>query len=244
MNLRKNLFGLQECLKISDCEIALQLASIYRNVIATDTSQNQLEFAEKLPNIRYQLTYPDMTTADLQGSVAAESSVDVVTVAQAMHWFDLGKFYKQVKWVLKKPHGVIAAWCYTLPEVNESVDLVLRRFDGFCGPYWDPARYLVDDKYRSIGFPFEPLEGEGDTGPLTFKTEKMMNLEAYFTYLTSWSSYQTAKKQGVELLEKKVTEDFERAWNEDGKSEKVVSFPIYLRIGKVGNATEMPIPHS
>ena len=206
-------------------------------MIGTDTSQNQLEFAAKLPNIRYQQTSPDMSIADLQGSVAAESSVDVVTVAQAMHWLDLPNFYKQVECVLKKPHGVIAAWCYTVPEVNESVDLVFGRFYADSNPYWDPARGLVDDKYRSIEFPFEALEGEADTGPFRFKTEKVMDLQAYFTYISSWSSYQTAKKQGVELLGEAVKEDFERAWNEDRKSEKVVTYPIYLRIGKVGNAT-------
>ncbi|KAJ9695431.1 hypothetical protein PVL29_010746 [Vitis rotundifolia] len=219
-------------------QAAVSLAGIYKNVVGTDTSQNQLEFAAKLPNIRYQYTSPVMTIADLQGSVAAQSSVDLVTIAQAMHWFDLPKFYQQVEWVLKKPHGVIAAWCYTVPEVNESVDLVFEKFYADSNPYWDPARDLVNDKYRSIEFPFKPVDGEDDTGPFRFKTERIMDLEAYFTYIRSWSSYQTAKKEGVELLRNDVIEDFERAWNEDGKSKKVVTHPIYLRIGKVGNACQ------
>lgn len=215
--------------------LELQLAEIYKNVVGTDTSQTQLDFAPKLPNIRYRQTSPDMTTSDLQ-SIAAQSSVDVVTIAQALHWINLPKFYQQVEWVLKKSHGVIAAWCYTVPEVNVPVDSVFGRFYADSKPYWDAARDLVDDKYRSIGFPFQPVDGEDGTGPIRFKTERSMDLEAFFTYIRSWSSYQTARNKGVELLTDNVMKEFERAWNEDGKGEKVVTYPIYLRIGKVGNA--------
>lgn len=95
-NIAKTLF---------DPNVDLQLARVYKSVIATDVSQNHLEFAAKLPNVRYQQTPPLMSIAELESSVATESSVDVVTIAQAMHWFDLPKFYQQVKWVLKKPHG-------------------------------------------------------------------------------------------------------------------------------------------
>ncbi|KAL9373618.1 hypothetical protein Peur_033238 [Populus x canadensis] len=124
-----------------------------------------------------------------------------------MHWFDLHAFYQQVKWILKKPDGVIAAWCYTVPEVNDSVDSVLNPFYSIdSDPYWEPQRKLIDDKYE------------------------------YFTYLRSWSAYQTAKTKGVELLRDDMIESFKRAWNEDGHDQKVVKFPVYRRIGKVGNA--------
>ncbi|KAG6743727.1 hypothetical protein POTOM_052428 [Populus tomentosa] len=137
-----------------------------------------------------------------------------------MHWFDLHAFYQQVKWILKKPDGVIAAWCYTVPEVNDSVDSVLNRFYSIdSDPYWEPQLKLIDDKYMSIDFPFEPVEGADHTGPIK-----------------SWSAYQTAKTKGVELLRDDMTESFKRAWNEDAHNQKVVKFPVYLRIGKVGNA--------
>jgi hypothetical protein len=101
-----------------------------------------------------------------------------------MHWFDLHAFYQQVKWILKKPNGVIAAWCYTVPEVNDSVDSVLNPFYSIdSDPYWEPQLKLIDDKYMSIGFPFEPVEGADHTGPSKFVAEKLMNLDEYFTYL-------------------------------------------------------------
>ncbi|KAF5183912.1 S-adenosylmethionine-dependent methyltransferase, partial [Thalictrum thalictroides] len=86
-----------------------------------------------------------MALSDLERKVAEHETVDLVTVAQAIHWFDLPTFYQQVKWVLKKPNGVLAVWCYLEPVVNEAVDTVYWKLYNESGPYWDPARKLVDD---------------------------------------------------------------------------------------------------
>jgi SAM-dependent methyltransferase len=215
----------------------LQLAGIYKNVIATDTSPTQLSLAPRLPNIRYQHTPPTMSIAEVESNVAPESSIDVVTIAVALHWFDLPNFYQQVKWVLKKPGGVVAAWTYFIPEVNDSVDAVLQRYyNDAAEPYCEAAVKLAKDKYRSIHFPFEPVDGVDHTGPFQFATEKLMDLDNCFTYLRSWSAYQTAKEKGVELLSEDMVEEFKRAWStEDGQDKKVVKFPFSLRIGRVGN---------
>ncbi|XP_014489733.1 putative methyltransferase DDB_G0268948 [Vigna radiata var. radiata] len=216
-------------------QAAKSLAAIYQNVIATDASAKQLEFAPKIPNVRYQHTPSTMSMAELEKLVASEGSVDLVTIAQSLHWFDLATFYQQVKWLLKKPNGVIAAWCYYLPRVCNEVDTVLDEFySSEVGPYWDPARKLVDKLYGSIDFPFEAVEGADHTGPFEFVTETLMDLDDFLTYIKSWSAYQTAKEKGVELLAENVVQKFKLAWGEDGK--KVTRFPIYLRMGKVGNA--------
>ncbi|KAK9935996.1 hypothetical protein M0R45_012863 [Rubus argutus] len=213
------------------------LAGIFKNVVATDTSQEQLECAPKLPNVRYEHTPPVLSIPEIEQKLAPKSSVDLVTIAQALHWFDLPSFYQQMKWVLKKPNGVIAAWCYTLPRVNNSVDTVFDRFyANDVEPYWDPARKLVDNKYKTIDFPFEPVSGEDNTGPFEFATERLMDLDDLFTYIRSWSAYQTAKEKGVELLKDDVMGAFKQAWNADGgDGQKAVIYPINLRIGRVGN---------
>ncbi|KAF8398269.1 hypothetical protein HHK36_017196 [Tetracentron sinense] len=216
-------------------QAAQSIAEIYKNVVATDTSQQQLEFAPKLPNVRYQQTPPNMSIVELERDVTAHGTVDLVTVAQAFHWFDLPTFYQQVNLVLKRPNGVIAVWCYIEPEVNESVDAVFWRLYNGSAPYWASARKMVDDKYRSVYFPFEPVEGKDSTGPFEFETSRSMDLNDYFTYIRSWSAYQTACEKGVELLSDDVVKDFERAWGEDGNNRKVVRYPIFLRIGKIGN---------
>lgn len=178
-----------------------------------------------------------MSTAEVEQKLTPKSSLDLVTIAQTLHWLDLPNFYKQVKWALKKPNGVVAAWCYTLPRVNNSVDPILDQlYSVDSQPYWDPARKLVENEYRGIDFPFEPVDGTDETGPFRFETEKLMDLDQFLIYLKSWSAYQTAKDKGVELLGDHVIEDFKRAWesNEGGNGSKVLKFPVFLRIGKVG----------
>lgn len=206
-------------------------------MIATDTSPKQLDFAAKLPNILYRHTPPTMSIAEVEQTVAPRGTVDLVVVAQALHWFDLTTFYTNVRHILKKPHGVIAAWCYTLPKVNPTVDAILGRFYTVdVGPYWEAPRKLVDEEYETMEFPFEAVEGEEGTGPVRrFAAEKEMDFEEYLTYLRSWSAYQTAKNQGVETLTGEVVEEFDKAWNEDGKNgKKLAKFPIHLKIGKIG----------
>ncbi|KAG8367839.1 hypothetical protein BUALT_Bualt16G0114400 [Buddleja alternifolia] len=206
-------------------QAAQSLANIYKNVIATDISPKQLEFAPKLPNIKYQSTSPKMSMSELQHDIGSQSSFDLVTIAQAMHWFDLPTFYQQVKWILKNPNGVIAAWCYTSPEVNTQVDSLFQRFYNItAGPYFESPRDLVDQKYETIDFPFEPVDGLEHNGPFRFNSEKVMDVEDYFTYLRSWSAYQTAKEKGVELLTDNVVQDFKRAWNDDGRLKRLLLF--------------------
>ncbi|KAL3533639.1 hypothetical protein ACH5RR_007160 [Cinchona calisaya] len=215
-------------------QAASSLAKIYKNVIATDTSQKQLDFAPKLSNVRYQCTSAIMSDEELESNVAKRATVDLVTVGQAIHWFDFPSFYRQVKWVLKKPHGVIAAWCYTTPQVNEKVDFLFQQFYFVnARPYWSPGRDLIVEKYVSIEFPFFPVDGAKNTGPFEFKTEKLMDFHRYLAYAKSTSAYQTALEKGIDLLSEDVIEEFRSAWYEDGNDLKVVQFPVYLRIGKV-----------
>ncbi|GMH20192.1 hypothetical protein Nepgr_022033 [Nepenthes gracilis] len=217
-------------------QAAKSLAEIFKKVIATDVSQDQLQYATQLPNIHYHCTPPTMSTTKLRRIITPKRSVDLVTVAQALHWFDLPKFYEQVKWALKDPNGVVTAWCYTVADVNPEVNSVFHSFnDVDCAPYSYPGRRLVRDKYRSIYFPFDPVDGLDHTGPFEFQAERVMDLDRFFVYVRSMSAYGVARERGVELLSGDVVEKLKRAWMEDGEEEKVVKFPISLRIGRVGN---------
>ncbi|KAM0947972.1 putative trans-aconitate 3-methyltransferase [Dioscorea sansibarensis] len=214
-------------------QAALSLAEIFDKVIATDTSEEQLSLAQKHAKIYYQHTPSTMSIPELEHLVAPPATVDVVTVAQALHWFANPEFFSLVKHVLK-PNGVFAAWCYTLPSVDAEVDQVMKRLYKKSSPFWSPERKLVDEEYRSIEFPFEPVAGEESTGPFKFKTVKMMELGEYMTYIRSWSSYQTAKGKGVELLTEEVVDELVKAWGGHGEEGvKMVNYPILLRIGKI-----------
>ncbi|KAJ4979775.1 hypothetical protein NE237_010555 [Protea cynaroides] len=217
-------------------QAAFALAKIFKNVVGTDTSQQQLSFAPKIPNVRFQQTPANMTMAELESHVASQGTVDLVTIAQAYHWFDHQSFNQQVKWVLKNPNGVFAAWGYSEPKVNDAVDAVCTRMEKeITGPYWaQPPRTYVDNKYMNIDFPFEPVEGEERTGPFEFEAIKSMDLESYLSYIRTWSGYQTALGQGVELLTDDVVKDFEKAWGGDKTIKKTVRYPIFMRLGRVG----------
>lgn len=214
-------------------QAAVSLAELYKEVVATDTSPEQLAFAPKLPNIRYVRTPAAVSLDGLQRDVAPPSTVDLITVAQALHWFHLPTFYAQARNLLRGPHGVLAAWCYTVPRVNAAVDSILGRVYTEAGPFWAPERRTVEDELRNIDFPFDPVDGEEHTGPFEFSAESKMDLEAYLTYIRSWSAYQTAREKGLELLSDGVISDLERAWGGDGAAVKVLRYPIFLRIGKV-----------
>ncbi|XP_072974693.1 uncharacterized protein [Typha angustifolia] len=213
-------------------QAAVSLAKMYKNVVATDTSEEQLSHAPKLPNVTYIHT-PDPTHSLSDLHVADPSTVDLITVAQALHWFDLPTFYAQARSLLKCHVGVLAVWCYTLAEVDPAVDSVFRRVYTCAEPYWAPERRTVEDEYRGIDFPFDPVDGEEGTGPVNFAAESAMDLETFLTYVRSWSAYQTAQEKGVELLTERTVGDFLKAWGGDGSAVKVVTFPIFLRIGKV-----------
>lgn len=216
-------------------QAAKSLSTLYKNVIATDASEKQLEFATKLPNVRYQHTPSTMSITDLEQMVSPQGTIDLVTIAQALHWLDLPTFYKQVNWVLKKPHGVVAIWCYTSPRVNDAVGALHDKLYSFdAKPYWDSRRELLEDNYRNIDFPFDPVEGVDHTGPFEFEAETVMDLDDFLNYIRSRSAYQSSKNKGVELLTDDVIKKFKLAWGEDGK--KIAKFQVYLRIGRVRDA--------
>ncbi|KAK1278240.1 hypothetical protein QJS04_geneDACA016616 [Acorus gramineus] len=106
-----------------------------------------------------------MSSADLARAESPEpQSVDVVTVAQALHWFDLPAFYAQVNPVARRPDGVFTAWCYTLPLVDPRMDSAFNWYYMTLGPYYDAERRLMEEEYRSIAFPFGPLRGRTTRG--------------------------------------------------------------------------------
>jgi ubiquinone/menaquinone biosynthesis C-methylase UbiE len=116
-------------------QAATELANRYSRVIAQDASEAQLAEADKLnPRVQYQ-------RASAEATGLPDASVDMVTVAQALHWFDLPKFYAEAHRVLR-PGGTLAAWGYDLCRLNdEDADPVLRKLYGdTLGPYWDERR--------------------------------------------------------------------------------------------------------
>jgi len=93
---------------------------VFDRVIATDASEKQIASAEKSPRIDYRV-------ATAEASALDSSSVDLVMIAQALHWFDLEKFYSEVRRVWK-PRGVIAATVYKLATISPEIDAIVYRY--------------------------------------------------------------------------------------------------------------------
>jgi hypothetical protein len=122
----------------------VQVAEHYDSVVATDVSADQLRHAAPHPKVRY-LHTPDTgpeAEDDLVAMLGGEASVDLITVAQAVHWFDLPSFYGVARRVLRRPGGVIAVWGYNYRMSPVDMDDMMTRFFDTTVPYRDPrAQY-------------------------------------------------------------------------------------------------------
>ena len=196
-------------------------------VIATDQSRSQLNLHLSSENILY-------VQAPAEVSPFPAASISLITVAQALHWFNFDLFFDEVERVLK-PRGVIAAWTYSFltasPQLGVDIDNCVREFyQDVVGPYWPPERTWVDKLYETIPFPFLQLPSP------TFEIEVFWNLDHLIGYVSSWSAVGEYKKAGfsdpIPLLRTRLNS----VW---GKRNKVrqMRWVLGLRVGTVRNNT-------
>ncbi|KAH7861890.1 hypothetical protein Vadar_032244 [Vaccinium darrowii] len=213
-------------------QAAIGVAGHYEHVIGTDVSEAQLKCAIPHPRVRYlhtPLSLPDDELVDLIGG---EGSVDLVTIAQAVHWFDLPSLYSTVTRVLRKPGGVFAIWGYNDIMVSPTFDPIMKLFHDTTLPYWNPKIQSLFDGYRTLPFPFESvgLGTEGD--PLALDIPKELSFDGFLRMLRSWSAVVTAKEKGVDLLSERVVKEFEWAWG-GSKLVRSVAYKAFMLAGKV-----------
>src|SRR4051812_2932817 len=115
------------------------LAKKFGKVIGTDASKQQIESAPRIQNAEFRVS-------PAEESGLADESVDLITVAPALPWFDLKRFFAEANRVLR-PRGVLAAWAYGINEVEgDEVNRIVREFySNVVGPYWPPERKLVEE---------------------------------------------------------------------------------------------------
>ena len=197
-------------------QAAFELAKRFQKVYATDISAGQIENAVGASNIQYSIGCETVTLPD--------HFVDLITVAQAIHWFNREKFYAEVKRVAK-PGAVVAVWGYGLLSVNTEIDLIIRDFyKSIIGPYWDPERRLIDDAYKTIEFPFSEVASP----PFDFSFHwSLAQLEGY---ITTWSSVQKYIQQNGKNPVPDMVEKLRAYWC---PSRIKVTFPLFLRLGTI-----------
>ncbi|KAB1210527.1 hypothetical protein CJ030_MR6G010823 [Morella rubra] len=213
-------------------QAALGVAEHYERVIATDVSEAQIEHAKQHPRVKYVHTPLSLSDDELLTLMGGENSVDLVTVAEAVHWFDLPKFYALVTRLLRKPGGIIAVWGYYRSVVSPTFDPIMKRFFDTTLPYWNPKAQYAFDGYETLPFPFESV-GLGSEGkPLLLDLPKEISFEQFLMMLRSWSAVNTAKDQGVDLLSEAVVKELESAWGGPRLVRSVV-YKAFMLVGKI-----------
>lgn len=199
-------------------QAARELAKRFSRVYATDASEAQIRNSQDIPGIEY-------AVALAERSALADHSVDMITVAQAYHWFDHGDFHTEARRVLR-PRGVLAIWGYqTLSTSNPELDAVIEHY--YCnivGDYWSVERRLLEQSYQGIEFPFEAIETP------EFSMDANWDRSRFLGYLHSWSATQACQRETgndpVELVEEQI--DF--YWPKDRVMN--VTWPMVFRIGR------------
>ena len=199
-------------------QAARALARHFERVLATDLSREQISAATGADNITWRAAPAEESGLPAQGT-------DLITVAQALHWFDLDAFFDEARRVLR-PGGLLAVWSYGLAEITPEVDAVIRElYHNRVGPWWPPERAMVEDGYASIRMPFPELDVPA------LHMSRSWNLSELVGYLRTWSAVQRFLKERGEDPVFTLEAALERAWGDPG-NRHTVRWPLSLRVAR------------
>jgi SAM-dependent methyltransferase len=199
-------------------QVAVRLAEHFKQVIATDLSEKQLSHAVQKENIQYKVSRAEQ-------SGLADNSVDLITVAQALHWFDTDAFFREVHRVAKQG-ALLACWGYGLLTIEPAIDELIGEFyKNTIGPYWEKERSHIDTAFNEIDFPFTALEAP------TCNIDVQWSYEHLIGYLNTWSSVQKYIQQHQTNPVESLAAKLKAHWPEGAI--KQVRFPIFVKAGLI-----------
>jgi SAM-dependent methyltransferase len=199
-------------------QAALGLAKHFDKVHATDASAEQISRAHLHDHVDYRVEPAEHVSL-------SDSSVDLVTVAVAIHWFNFDEFYQEVKRVLK-PQGILAAWTYSLPKISPQVDPLIEQYDfEILKDYWPERIHYLNEEYRTIPFPFAEII------PPTFVMEINWNLVQFAGFLDSWSATQRYKAQTGRHPVEVIWSQLLAAWGDENEP-RLIRWLLHFRIGR------------
>ena len=210
--------------RVWDCgtgngQAARALADHFRHVHATDLSAEQLAQAPLHPRIDYR-------AAPAEASGLADHGCDLVTVAQALHWFCNERFYAEVRRVLK-PGGLFAAWTYTLLQGEPQLNAVVQDFHAnVVGAWWPAERRWVDLGYRDMPFPCADIVAP------RFEIRLEWTLADLLAYLRTWSATQRCIRETGQDPCLALAARLGEFWPTP-ETRKTIIWPIALRCGRL-----------
>lgn len=199
-------------------QVAMQLAGKFRKVYASDISLSQIAHASQADNIIYSVQEAERT--DFHAA-----QFDLITVGQAVHWFDFDRFYAEVRRTARS-QGMLCLMGYDLIQIDPHINPIIQWFyTEVIGTFWDPQRRYIDEHYQTIPFPFAALKSPKFNQRLTWDRAHLMH------YLNTWSAVKHfIREKGFNPLDE-LERRLKPKWP-DGEL-KTVTFPILLRVGKV-----------
>jgi ubiquinone/menaquinone biosynthesis C-methylase UbiE len=197
-------------------QTAKMLSPFFEKVYATDVSEEQLARAPRQDNVAY-------STGAAENSGLPSESCDLIASSQAAHWFDMTAAAREFRRVAKAG-AVVAFWGYSPPRFNPSIDALFDEFYfDVLGLYWDERRRLVDERYRTLHFPFREIP------TLEFVHAVAFDLESFAGYLRTWSAVGAYLKANGRDPVVALVEKLKPLWQGRMRG----AYPIFLRMGVV-----------
>jgi SAM-dependent methyltransferase len=196
-------------------QAALDLVKTFARVIATDISKELLALAPPHERISYR-------EASAETSGIETNAADLVTVAQAIHWFDLPKFWPELLRVLRTG-GVFAFWGYNWPVVDSDIDRVQGKFREAIFSSWPKRSAILHEGYTSVIPPPSLVE---ITSP-NLELSAQWSLSDYILHLRSWSATRYYKENHGDDIVDIFSPAFREAWHEDRVN---VRWSLILRV--------------
>jgi ubiquinone/menaquinone biosynthesis C-methylase UbiE len=196
-------------------QAARSLAPYFRRVVATDASAEQIAAATPETGVEF-------LVAPAEASALVVESVDLITVAQALHWFNIERFFEEASRVLK-PGGILAWWTYHHCSAGPDIDAIIEAVFDAVDDYWPPEREIVENRYRDVLMPFREIAAGPFSMSMSWSAGDIMN------YMGTWSATQRFRAEtGRDPLET-FRPAMAAAW---GDGQRTVTWPLILRVGQ------------
>ena len=199
-------------------QLSLLLAEHFAKVVATDPSAEQVERAVRHPRIDYRIARAEQ--CDL-----SDGSIDLLTAAQAAHWFDLPAFFAEARRLLK-PGGAIALISYAGMEHSSPIEPLIDAFRlDTLEQYWPAERRLVENGYEDIDLPFEPIAAP------PFFIEVQWPLAAMVGYIDTWSAIRAMEKEEGRAKFDRFLADLATNWGNPDRIRRI-RWPLAIVAGR------------
>lgn len=197
-----------------------RLAAHFDAVMGVDPSADQLAHAEDDPGIAYRC-------APAEALPVEDGSTDLVTAAQAAHWFDLPAFYAEAQRIVA-PGAAIALISYGVARLDPGPinDRLAHFHDCDVGPYWPAERHMVENGYADMPFPFAPIAVPALAIHHEWTAQQLLG------YVGTWSAVRRAREAGRADKLTGFAADLIHLWG-DPEQERSIIWPISVRAGRL-----------